>query len=91
MAELTETPEAPSVQIGINGLEAQTKIALSVFSASFILGLLRTGRFTTTHGKYQAAVAQGELETALLPFMPKEEEPPPAPTRAERRRQRSQA
>jgi hypothetical protein len=70
------------LDVGIKGIEDKP-IHISLFAAGFLLGIVRQGKFTTTQGKYQAAVAQGELEQALLPFLPKETK---EPTRAERRR-----
>jgi hypothetical protein len=72
------------LEVGLKGIEDKP-IRISVFTAGFLLGLIRNGRFTTTQGKYQAAVAQGELEAAIQPFLPKEVA---EPSRAEKRRQK---
>lgn len=59
-------------------------VHISLMTGRFMLGLIATGRFQTVQGKYQAAIAQRELEEVLGPFVQPEPEPQ---TRAERRRQ----
>ena len=70
------------LEVGLRGIEDKP-IAISLFTAGFLLQMVKTGRFVTTQGKYQAAVAQGELEQAIQPFLPKEGL---EPSRAEKRR-----
>lgn len=72
------------LDVGIRGVEDKP-CHISLFSAGFLLGMLKNGKFMTTQGKYQAAVAQGELEQALLPFLPPEQA---EPSRAQRRREK---
>jgi hypothetical protein len=81
-SEETIARDRAVLEVGLKGIEDKP-IAISLFTAGFLLQMLKTGRFTTTQGKYQAAVAQGELEQAIQPFLPKEVV---EPSRAEKRR-----